>query len=126
MLVEYESQPQELIENDINKYFDSPTVKFTLNEKEDQTKWIYKWYNGNAWEYPLMARIARDYIAIPTSEADIEWLFSDGQDILGVWRWALQGKTLRALTLLKDELQQRDQGEVSTNKASNKDTANGV
>jgi hypothetical protein len=126
MLVEYESQPQELIENDINKYFDSPTVKFTLNEKEDQTKWIYKWYNGNAWEYPLMARIARDYIAIPTSEADIEWLFSDGQDILGVWRWALQGKTLRALTLLKDELQRRDRGEVSTNKASNKDTANGV
>jgi hAT family C-terminal dimerisation region len=104
MLVEYESQPQELTKNDIDKYFDSPTVKFTLNEKEDQTEWIYKWYNGNAWEYPLMARIARDYMAIPTSEADVERLFSDGRDILGVRRWAIQGKTLRALTLLKDEL----------------------
>jgi hypothetical protein len=42
MLIEYESQPQELTENDIDKYFDSPTVKFTLNKKEDQTDWIYK------------------------------------------------------------------------------------
>jgi hypothetical protein len=84
MLVEYESQPQELTENDIDKYFNSPTIKFTLNEKEDQTEWIYKWYNGNAWEYPLMARIARDYMAIPASEADVERLFSDGRDILGI------------------------------------------
>jgi hypothetical protein len=73
-----------------------------------------------------MAQIARDYMAIPASEADVERLFSNGRDILGVRRWAIQGKTLRALTLLKDELRRRDRGEVSTNKASNNDIAKGA
>ena len=65
-------------------------------------------------------------MAIPASEANVERLFSDGWDILGVQRQAMQGKTLRALTLLKDKLRQRDRGEVSTNKASNKDTGKGA
>jgi hypothetical protein len=37
MLVEFKLQFQELTENNIDKYFDSLTIKFTLNKKEDQT-----------------------------------------------------------------------------------------
>jgi hypothetical protein len=59
-----------------------------------------------------MAQAARDYLVIPAAEVDIERLFSDGRDILGVCRWALQGKTIRALQLLKDELRRKERGEV--------------
>jgi hypothetical protein len=59
-----------------------------------------------------MAKAARDYLAIPPSEVDIERLFSDGRDILGVRHWAMSGATLRALTILKDELRRKEKGQV--------------
>jgi hypothetical protein len=55
-----------------------------------------------------MAKVARDYIPIPSSEADIERLFNDGRDILGVRRWSIKGNTLRTLMMLKDILRCRE------------------
>ena len=69
-------------------------------------------WNGNQYMYPLMSRAARDYLAIPSSEVDVERLFSGGRDILGVRRWAMSGATLRALTIAKDELRRQARGEV--------------
>ena len=51
-----------------------------------------------------MAQAARDYLAIPSSEADIECLFSLGRDILGIQRFSMGMDTMRALVLLKDAL----------------------
>ena len=51
-----------------------------------------------------MAQAARDYLAIPSSEADIERLFSLGRDILGIQRFSMGMDTMRALVLLKDAL----------------------
>ena len=59
-----------------------------------------------------MAQAARDYLVIPAAEVDIERLFSDGRDILGARWWLLQGKTIRALQLLKDEIRRKERGEV--------------
>jgi hypothetical protein len=63
-----------------------------------------------------MFEVARDYIAIAAAEAGVERLFSRGRDILRVRRWALAGKTTRALTLLKDEIRHREIEGVEDNK----------
>ncbi|KAH8799815.1 hypothetical protein F5884DRAFT_811315 [Xylogone sp. PMI_703] len=49
-----------------------------------------------------MARAARDYLAIPTSEVDVEHMFNSERDILGIRRFAMKGETLGRLLKLKD------------------------
>ena len=107
-----ESDGEELQENDIDRYFDTPPIKFVLNEDDDQALLTQQWWSGSSYMFPLMARAARDYLPIPASEADIERLFSNGRDILGVRRWALQGQTMQALTLCKEELRRKERGDV--------------
>ena len=51
-----------------------------------------------------MAAAARDYLAIPSSEVDIERLFNVGRDILGIRRFAMSTKTLGMLIILRDNL----------------------
>jgi hypothetical protein len=48
-----------------------------------------------------MALAARDILAVPGSEVDVERLFSGGKDLLGLRRHGLSGETMRILTLLK-------------------------
>jgi hypothetical protein len=55
-------------------------------------------------EYPYIAQAARDYLAIPALEVDIERLFSLGRDILGIRRFSMSMDTLRTLILLRDAL----------------------
>ena len=62
---------------------------------------MLKWWDANAFYYPLMAAAARALLAIPGSEVDVERLFSGGRDLLGIRRYALRGETMRVLTLLK-------------------------
>jgi len=107
-----ESDGEELQDNDIDQYFDTAPIKFVLNEDDDQALLTKQWWSGNSYVFPLMARAARDYLPIPASEADIERLFSNGRDILGVRRWALQGQTMQALTLCKEELRRKERGDV--------------
>ena len=64
-----------------------------------------------------MFEVARDYIVVAALEVDIERLFSSSRDMLGVRRWSLQAKTMRSLTLLKDDLKRRAE-EKSTGKAT--------
>jgi len=101
-----ESDGEELQDNDIDRYFDTPPIKFVLN---DQALLTQQWWSDNSYVFPLMSRAARDYLPIPASEADIERLFSNGRDILGVRRWA---QTMQALTLCKEELQRKERGDV--------------
>ena len=91
-------------EHDIDRYLDSPRVKHMPKAKEDQTQWILDWWKANESEYHCMAQAARDYLAIPSSEVDIERLFSLGRDILGVRRFSMGMDTMRTLVLLKDAL----------------------
>jgi hypothetical protein len=59
-----------------------------------------------------MAKAARDYLAIPTLEVDIERLFNNGRDLLGIRRFAMSGNTMRTMILLKDALRVRERGSI--------------
>jgi len=48
-----------------------------------------------------MAIAARDLLAVPGSEVDVERLFCRGRDLLWIRRFGLKGETMRILTLLK-------------------------
>ena len=48
-----------------------------------------------------MSKVARDYLAIPAGEVDVERLFSTGRDLIGIRRCSLSIETMRALMILK-------------------------
>ena len=96
--------------NDIDKYIDSDPIMFAFDKNIDQTKWLRNQQAANRWQFPLIAKAARDYLAIPPSEVDIERLFSEGRDIIGVRRWALDGDTISILMKLKDQKRREKEG----------------
>jgi len=51
-----------------------------------------------------MAAAARDYLAIPASEAAVERSFSIGRDLLGDRRQSMNGDTIRLLMLLRPNI----------------------
>ena len=101
---------------DIDRYLDSPRIKYKNKLQDDQTRWILSWWNANKSEFPCMAQAARDYLPIPSSEVDIERLFNVGRDILGIRRFAMSGNTMRTMILLKDALRMREAGQRSVDR----------
>ena len=86
--------------SDIARYLDSDVVEFDEKKRD----WIYTWWRGHLDEYPRMAAAARDYLAVPAAEVDVERLFNSGRDLLGLRRWSLSSGTMRKLLILKDSL----------------------
>lgn len=110
LLEEYGSRVT--FDDDIDRYFNTEVVGFAANIGEDHTQWVLNWWNSNKSEFPRMAAVARDYLAIPSSEVDIERLFSGGRDILGIRRFALKGATIGDLMICKDELRRQKSGQM--------------
>ena len=48
-----------------------------------------------------MAKAVHALLAVPGLEVDVKRPFSGGRDLLGIWRFALKGETMRILVLLK-------------------------
>jgi hAT family C-terminal dimerisation region/Domain of unknown function (DUF4413) len=67
-----------------------------IDDKAD----VLGWWRENAGRYPVLARIARDYLAIPASSASSERAFSGGADLVVKKRGSLNGDTIRACTCL--------------------------
>jgi hypothetical protein len=62
---------------------------------------VLNWWRSHESEYPIMSQVARDYLAIPAGEVDVERLFSSGRDLIGIRRHTLSIETMRALMILK-------------------------
>jgi hAT family C-terminal dimerisation region len=56
---------------------------------------ILQWWKQNAQAYPCLARIARDYLAIPATSAPAERVFSGGVDLVPDKRGSLDEETIR-------------------------------
>jgi hypothetical protein len=63
---------------------------------------ILKYWQGKQYEYPVIAAIARDHLAIPATSAPSERVFSAGSDIVTKKRNRLAPGTVRELLCLRD------------------------
>lgn len=87
---------------DLDRYLDTPSLDWDeADESNYYPDWVLKWWKANAFQFPLMAMAARDLLAVPGSEVDVERLFCGGRDLLGIRRFGLKSETMRILTLLK-------------------------
>lgn len=97
--------------SDINKYLDSPPVNWSHHMIGDaDAEWVLKWRKANAFNFPLMAKAARDYLLIPSAEVGIEREFSSARDVLGLRRHCLNAETMRCLMLLRGQYQTECEG----------------
>ena len=94
--------------SDIDLYLDSPQISWDpANPIYRQVNWVLTWWKTHTFEFPLMAKAARDLLAVPGSEVDCERLFCGGKDQLGIWRFSLNGETMRWLTILKSYFERK-------------------
>ena len=63
---------------------------------------ILKYWQSKQCQYPLIASIAKDHLAIPATSADSERVFSVGGDIIIKKRNRLSPSTLRYLLCLRN------------------------
>lgn len=84
--------------SDIDICLDSPPAAVGDAKSTD---WLLKWWDSHKGEYPLMARVARDFLAIPITEVSCERLFNQNTDLLGLRRHSLSSETMRTLTILR-------------------------
>ena len=57
---------------------------------------ILGWWKHHSREYPCLARIARDYLAIPATSVPAERVFSGGADLITDKRGSLNEDTIQA------------------------------
>ena len=87
--------------SDVDLYFSAPVVDWHSGSGKDDPDWVLNWWRSHESEYPIMSQVARDYLAIPAGEVDVERLFSAGRDLIGIQRYSLSIETMRALMILK-------------------------
>jgi hypothetical protein len=73
---------------ELDKYLTDPTIDIHTD--------ILGWWKYHAAEYPCLARIARDYLAIPATSAPAERLFSAAADLITKKRGSLSDDTIQA------------------------------
>lgn len=62
---------------------------------------ILQYWNQNSLRFPNLARMARDYLAIPGTSTPSERAFSGGRQLITDFRCRLAGDTIKACMLLK-------------------------
>jgi hypothetical protein len=70
----------------------------TLGLKTD----VLKFWASKQYQYPILAAIAKDHLAIPATSAESERVFSVGGDIVTKKRNRLSPSTLRYLICLRN------------------------
>jgi hypothetical protein len=77
-------------QSDIDRYLDSDVLEWDDNDiRNYDPEFVLKWWKANESQYPIMAKAARDLLAVPGSEVDVERLFYGGRDLLGIRRYGL-------------------------------------
>lgn len=82
------------------EHVDELQVYLTLPTIDGQIKPL-EWWKINELQYPNLARMARDYLAIPATSVPSEQCFSISKNLITNNRNRLLGKTTRACICLK-------------------------
>jgi len=97
-----------------DRYFTEERVR---SYECDDPDWNLQWWKANEFNYPDPARAARDLLAIPSAEVDVERLFSEGRDTIGVRRMAMDADTMRIVRLMKSHWDLIDRNKMAIAKA---------
>lgn len=81
------------VQMEMDVYFAEPTIK-----RDDNP---LKWWSQNSWRFPLMAELAKVYLAPPPSSVASERLFSTAGDIITDNRSRLLPERAEQLIFLK-------------------------
>jgi hypothetical protein len=91
----YRSGPLELdTETELTRYLKLPLMPRETN--------IYNFWKAKQFEFPIISKIAGDFLAIPATSAPSECVFSVGSDIVTKKRNRLTGDSVRMIMCLKD------------------------
>jgi hAT family C-terminal dimerisation region len=113
--IQNESNTRHTIASNIDPDSESDlfTPQNTIDYDAEYTKWmkqppvkretdILRYWASKEYEFPTIARIARDHLAIPATSAPSECVFSSGSDIVTKKRNRLGGDSIRRLLCLRD------------------------
>jgi hypothetical protein len=82
--------------SELDKYLEEETVPVDIHFD------ILKYWKSSSATYPVLARMARDILAIPASTVASESAFSSGDKIISEYRSRLTSETVQALVCLQD------------------------
>ena len=63
---------------------------------------ILKWWSSTIIRFPIVSRMARDLLTIPTSTVALEFAYSAGKRVLSDRRCKLSKKSVEVFVYLKD------------------------
>jgi hypothetical protein len=86
----------ETASEEFRRYLSAPDCDLESNPLE--------WWKINASSFPNLSRMARDYLAVPGTEASAEREFSSGRRLITDERGSLGPETIRAIQCLKSWL----------------------
>ena len=81
-------------ENKLQRYIEQDRVPWTID--------IYQYQKAKQFDYPTLARIAKDYLVVLATLAPSECVFSQGANIVSKKRNKLTGESIRMLICMKD------------------------
>ena len=95
--------------SDAELYQTAPAVLETETELEQYLEQeqsprdtdVYAFWRAKQYNYPIIARIAKDYLPIPATSAPSKCVFSQGSDIVTKKRNRLTGNSIRIIVCLK-------------------------
>jgi hypothetical protein len=91
----YRSGPLELdTETEFTRYLKLPVMPRETN--------IHHFWKAKQFEFPIISKIAGDFLAIPATSAPSECVFSIGSDVVTKKRNRLTGESVRMIMCLKD------------------------
>ena len=86
--------------DEVDAYNNSPRIAF----KDD----MLHWWAINECKYPVLATMARNFLAVPATSAPSERAFSLGRQVISTWRHSLEADTIQQIMCLKAWLKQVD------------------
>lgn len=86
--------------NEFDNYIQLPRIERKIK--------ILDWWRQAAEQYPRLARMARDYFAVPATDAGVEREFSKSRRIATAQRSRLSSKTITNIMLYKNYLTRQD------------------
>ncbi|GES78260.1 ribonuclease H-like domain-containing protein [Rhizophagus clarus] len=79
--------------SELDLYLRSPVVPGEID--------LLQWWKANESQYPHLAAMACDYLAIPATSIPIKRAFSGGTNLISQKRYSFSSKTIRACMCLK-------------------------